>query len=563
VTSGEAEGVSIQDAPAQASEGGAEEVESSADSGPLQPPKPSQDAHDVIIVNDDSDVEDKGTSTNDILDEAPTITNEGPLSAVTEESVLEDAPTSTHVKSESPPDQVALPPSRESSLGTPPSRVEVDLTSDTLSEAPSEWMGVEQTNAYVAEQVTRWERVVVEHVASPAVYYDWPIPAPDFRKWWVAMTATTEFVTSRMSDTRHPESWIAEWQLVRLGPNTVNDLRAITVSPSTLSARECAALLQTLFFEAGFRFRNLIPEWFRARASRMNPVMIRSVTETLQHLLAVELLEWRTVTTGLPSRIGPESEALTLKVNQDDDDPDINSEDQDGDLIMSPYEAEMLGRDYIRNLTRAGVRPTRSPTSSYTGEPESKRRYLQPSSMPSLGSHLSIHSLAQFSQNTPNPSDRMSVSQGASSRRSSDIFGLSAMDSEESARSATSGSRSSRAYSSSASSMWSAGGGGRMPYAGASGTVMTAQGGETAIQDIGSMGVQITQTTLPSPPMHADLDDVVMAESGRASIRSGHRSRTSRRHARSKKSSSSESSSESSSDDERRHRRRGSKRHDR
>jgi hypothetical protein len=33
-------------------------------------------------------------------------------------------------------------------------------------------MSVEQAKAYVAEQVTRWERVVVEHVASPAVYYD-------------------------------------------------------------------------------------------------------------------------------------------------------------------------------------------------------------------------------------------------------------------------------------------------------------------------------------------------------------------------------------------------------
>jgi hypothetical protein len=252
-------------------------------------------------------------------------------------------------------------------------------------------MSVEQAKAYVAEQVTRWERVVVEHVASPAVYYDWPIPAPDFRKWWVAMTTTTEFVTSRMSDTCHPESSIAEWQLGRLGPSTANDLGAIAVSPSTLSARECAALLQTLFFETGFRFRSLIPEWFRARASRMNPFRIRSVTETLQHLLAVELLEWRTVTTGVPSRIVPEAEALALKDNQDDDDPGIKAEYQDGHLIMSTYEAEMLGCDYIRNLTRAGVRPTRSPTSSYTGEPESKRPYLQPSSVPSLGSHLSIN----------------------------------------------------------------------------------------------------------------------------------------------------------------------------
>jgi hypothetical protein len=66
--------------------------------------KLSQDAHDVIIVDDDSDVEDKRPPTDDILDDALTIKSEGPLSAVTEESVLDDAPTSTHVKSEAPPD---------------------------------------------------------------------------------------------------------------------------------------------------------------------------------------------------------------------------------------------------------------------------------------------------------------------------------------------------------------------------------------------------------------------------------------------------------------------------
>jgi hypothetical protein len=103
VTSVEAEGVSVQDAPAQALEGGVKEVESSAESGPLGTPKPSQDPHDVIIVDDDSDVEDKRPPTDDILDEAPTIKSEGPLAAVTEELVLEDAPTSPHVKSESPP----------------------------------------------------------------------------------------------------------------------------------------------------------------------------------------------------------------------------------------------------------------------------------------------------------------------------------------------------------------------------------------------------------------------------------------------------------------------------
>ncbi|KAE9162928.1 hypothetical protein PF005_g30656 [Phytophthora fragariae] len=45
------------------------------------------------------------------------------------------------------------------------------------------------------------------------------------------------------------DTWIPEWNLVRLAPNMATDVTAITMSPSS----------QTLFFEVGFRFCNLIP----------------------------------------------------------------------------------------------------------------------------------------------------------------------------------------------------------------------------------------------------------------------------------------------------------------
>jgi hypothetical protein len=73
--------------------------------------------------------------------------------------------------------------------------------------------------------------------------------------------------------------------------------------------------------------------------------------------------------------------------------------------------------------------------------------------------------------------------------------------------------------------------------------------------------VQITRPVPPRPPAQADPDDVVMAESDLAGVRSGHRSRTSRRHARSRKPSPSESPSDSSSDDESWREHRSSKRH--
>jgi hypothetical protein len=360
------------------------------------------------------------------------------------------------------------------------------------------------------------------------------------------------------------EAWISEWVLARMGPNKAEYIAGIVVSPDTLSPRECMALLQTLFFEAGFRFRNLIPEWFRTHASRVDPNLVRRVTEDLQNLLAAELLEWRCVTVGVTSRIMSLEEVQALESQSTPE--DVKAEDQDGDLLMSTYEADMMGSDFVTHLKVAGIRTVRSPTSSYTGEPAHKRPYLQPSSVPSLDSHLSIHSSALLSQSASTRSDRMSAAPSMSSRRSSDIFGHSALASDESSRSTTSGSRSSGMFSSSSSSMWSIGGGGatsHMPYAGPSGLVMTAQGSGTAPQGGGGMSVQITRPVLPRPSAQADPGDVVMAESDLAGVRSGHRSRTSSRHARSRKPSPSESPSDSSSDDESWREHRSSKRHGR
>jgi len=95
---------------------------------------------------------------------------------VKEEVAPPDASASGRSKTEPSQTEVALPPSRESLLGTPPSpapRMDVDLTSEKSEEGRPEWMSVEQAKVYVAEQVRRWERVVIEYVMSPPVGYDW------------------------------------------------------------------------------------------------------------------------------------------------------------------------------------------------------------------------------------------------------------------------------------------------------------------------------------------------------------------------------------------------------
>jgi hypothetical protein len=155
----------------------------------------------------------------------------------------------------------------------------------------------------------------------------------------------------------------------------------------------------------------------------VDPNLVRRVTEDLQNLLAAELLEWRCVTVGVTSRIMSLEEVQALESQSTPE--DVKAEDQDGDLLISTYEADMMGSDFVAHLKVAGIRTVRSPTSSYTGEPAQKRPYLQPSSVPSLDSHLSIHSSALLSQSASTRSDRMSVAPSMSSRRSSDIFGHS------------------------------------------------------------------------------------------------------------------------------------------
>ncbi|GMF60975.1 unnamed protein product [Phytophthora fragariaefolia] len=112
--------------------------------------------------------------------------------------------------------------------------------------------------------------------------------------------------------------------------------------------------------------------------------------------------------------------------------------------------------------------------------------------------------------------------------------------------------------------MWSFGGapaGVHMPYAGATGMVTTVQ--VAAFQDASPVGVHVTETILPAPPVLVDQDDVVMSGSGRTRTRSGHRSRTSHILHRSWKCSPSEPSSDSGSDTDARRSRRSSKHHSR
>ncbi|EGZ28853.1 hypothetical protein PHYSODRAFT_322480 [Phytophthora sojae] len=350
----------------------------------------------------------------------------------------------------------------------------IDLTGP--DEDSGEQASAARMKEFVADQVRRWERVTLEFVMSPTVEYTWPSPTPDFQA----------------------DNWISDWSLVRLSPCTAADATAAMIPMITLSLRECAALLQTLFFEAGLRFRNLIPQWFQARAPRVEPIMVRMLMQELQQQLADEHSEWRSVAAGVPNRVIP---ALDVHALGDAALEAVKEEHPDDDVPMSTREMDVLGRECLFRMRVAGVRPTRSPASSAVGRPESKRPQYgppRPSSIPSMSSHLSYRSSIPASQDADALSFRTRVKSVWDDGR-----GFGGVEPQRHVRVALA-----EPYSSSGSSLWSLGGaiGAHMPYAAPSGMVMTARSGSTPIQ--GGWGVQVTETVLPTPPVPVNQDDV-------------------------------------------------------
>ncbi|OWZ01161.1 hypothetical protein PHMEG_00027511 [Phytophthora megakarya] len=364
---------------------------------------------------------------------------EGPLSTVKEEvasDVLGDDPQLKLETSVSSSSYIQVPSEVIASrMQTPRSvRETVDLTAVDDAEASEDPVTPNLVKLYVDDQVRRWEPVSLEFVMSPMIEYAWPHPAPNFQAWYGTVMATSEYLASRMSSGARAQTWISEWKLVRLAPNTSGDLTSVTVPLNELSMRECAAVLQPIFFEVGFKFRNLVPEWFRVSTSKTEVDTMRRVAEELQHLLTVELLEWQQVTSGVQCRVVSPLDAC----NRKDHSEEMKPEDAEGDSLMSSYEAELLGSECVTRWKRAGVRVYRSPASSSLGEPELKRQQHappRPSSIPSMGSLMSYRTSTQDDRSMATPSDMSATRSGSpmpSSGYGSTLFGTTATGSDES-----------------------------------------------------------------------------------------------------------------------------------
>ncbi|OWY93473.1 LOW QUALITY PROTEIN: hypothetical protein PHMEG_00037124 [Phytophthora megakarya] len=309
------EGVSTVEAPAQASVGGAVKVE------PPTEDRVSDTPHPVIDVES--------------LDETVTIKEEGPLLTVEEEPALEEkaAPPAPTTPSSTPVSVIQDEPPRMSVVldGSSP-------TSSVDSESQGTQMNEAQAKAYVAGQVQRWEREARERVF-------WPSTGQNFEPWWTAMIATSRHLEGRTTSAALDEAWISDLQLVRSELPTAQDVTPIVIPPTMLSPRDRVALIQTLLVEAGFRFWNVIPKWFRSRSSQIAPSAVRIAVEGVQHLLATELIEWRQVAFGVTFQVldiqdGP----LTIQ--------DYHTEDADRDLLMTDHEAGLRMTTRAKKSTR-------------------------------------------------------------------------------------------------------------------------------------------------------------------------------------------------------------------
>ncbi|KAE8970079.1 hypothetical protein PF011_g26554, partial [Phytophthora fragariae] len=164
-----------------------------------------------------------------------TCEEEGPLPVAQEEPVTNGP---AEVEQSSPDVTMSNPATQMTAQELPPrsttaktSQMAIDLIGEVLPNAPAGDDGptVAQVKTYVADRFRRWERVTTEFMAVPTIEYSWPSPPPDFQNWWAAVMTTSEYIASRTTMASSDEAWISEWNLVRLAPNMVTDVTAITV----------------------------------------------------------------------------------------------------------------------------------------------------------------------------------------------------------------------------------------------------------------------------------------------------------------------------------------------
>ncbi|KAE8988989.1 hypothetical protein PR002_g21587 [Phytophthora rubi] len=321
---------------------------------PAAKPPVQDDAHQVSAVKLDA----RGADVDESRVEGRVSDSPLPGQDVNVRAPAQDVPLPTVLEDVSGEDAEAL------ALVEEKAPLNLQLSTDVQATAApsSQRLSEDVAKTYVAKQVSRWEQVRSERVLPPSVQYVWPDSRPDSLPWLTATLATCKYMAARATLDDDIQTCVVELNLDRRDLATAQDVVAAEIPVGIFSPRECVAVLQTLLFKAGFHFDNLVPVWFRTRASKIAADIVRSLVGDLQRLLAAELTEWRTLCVGATLKVTP---ALEREAEVEDT-PflDYHAEDQDGDLLMNDSEVNLLGRSYVLRLRMTGIRPARSTTFS-------------------------------------------------------------------------------------------------------------------------------------------------------------------------------------------------------
>ncbi|GMF38659.1 unnamed protein product [Phytophthora fragariaefolia] len=209
--------------------------------------------------------------------------------------------------------------------------------------------------------------------AFPPNHLDvWPHDHLDSSSYLSAILTTSEYLRKRTSMAAEADAWIAEMELTRRTFGAPGGWTAMTIPVAYFSPRECVAVLQTQLFEAGFGFLNLVPGWFRTRANKAHPDMVRNVVEGMLILWTIEMVELRQL---LVRAAGIQESARAER-------PRLKGAVLEPDVEMSDREVELLGRDNVRMLKVSGLQEPRSPRGPSVGEPGPKRIQRVPALAP-------------------------------------------------------------------------------------------------------------------------------------------------------------------------------------
>ncbi|KAK1943672.1 hypothetical protein P3T76_005068 [Phytophthora citrophthora] len=411
-----------------------------------------------------------GQSVDEVKSESGYSENHDPQSSSSEDAPMSD---DTPIKSE---DSLKIP-------------------SDESGRADS--LDGERALKYVRREFRRWRNMDAGKIVPPSVEYVWPTTKPSADVFQKAAAATGDYIKWRCSSVFPEDTWISEFHVRRHGFGRIQDLSYVEIPMSTLTAPECAAILQTMLYEAGFEFQNLLPSWFQTQTSAVLESQVHSVATELQSRLAMELVEWATVTARLQVNRLPEN------IKQED-----TTSRSEADSVLPDRDADLQGRQLIMRLRVTGLRVTHSSDGSSSDEPpQSKRLQQRPprTQIPSTPSALSTPSLSSLPQyesrsgNTRSESENpMSEDQNSSQARMTDAPVPSVIGTSDDQ---STGFQTSRGSSTDSSLMSvSRGAASHMPLS-AGGLALVAQGTDVGRLVSGEgMGIHVTRTLLPVKP---------------------------------------------------------------